>query len=532
MAAINPILTRFTTDASFGDLLTRLGLGANEKQQFITDGFTNISLLVKHFSYDVASFKSHLQNLNKTFANAAAVRRMYFNPIQMKRLLGVLYYFNQAVNTFHTIPDIVEVTADIADELGSNYLSSLRKIEAPEDGNLVKLPSLTGSGNWRAFREKLILKLSTMKSTRGISLEYIADSTPRVITRANASKTLVDTIDVHDEELICTHATHFGKYFKEDSATVAIMLKKALVNTPAYNHIAQDITNKNGKAAVASLGKYYEGEDFVERNIEQAFAALSNTFYKGEHKNFNFEKYVGVHLEAHRLLNEASYNNGNGMDDATKIQHLKSGIKMDAGLEHAMTTARTNKLAAGDFQGYVSFMAAEVDVKSQRLKQLNSSRSRMISGLRGGFRGGGRGGRGGRGGKSNTYNNTNLGPVLKATVDGKVVESRRYSYQEFNNFNANQRNKIMDLHKQRKAKAGNQQTNSDNTMSVKSVSLITESISEAIVAGVKQATKTHDDDTVSEMGESQNSKRKADSGSVGSFMKNRRNNTSGANGSA
>jgi len=89
MAAINPILTRFTTDASFGDLLTRLGLGANEKQQFITDGFTNISLLVKHFSYDVASFKSHLQNLNKTFANAAAVRRMYFNPIQMKRLLGV-----------------------------------------------------------------------------------------------------------------------------------------------------------------------------------------------------------------------------------------------------------------------------------------------------------------------------------------------------------------------------------------------------------------------------------------------------------
>ena len=175
----------------------------------------------------------------------------------------------------YTIPDIDHVTADIADELGSNYLSSLRKIEAPEDGNLVKLPSLTGSGNWRAFKEKIILKLSTMKSTRGISLEYIADSTPRAITRANSVKTLVDTINVHDGEFICTHASHFGKYFKEDTANVAIMLKKALVNTPAYNHIAQDVTNKNGKAAVVSLEKYYEGEDFVERNIEQAFAALS-----------------------------------------------------------------------------------------------------------------------------------------------------------------------------------------------------------------------------------------------------------------
>ena len=532
MAAANPILTRFTADDNFEDLLDRLGLGANEMQQFITDGFTNISLLVKHFSYDVASFKTHLQSLNKTFANAAtAARRMYFNPIQINRLLGILYYFNQSVNTFHTIPDIDRVTSDIADELGSNYLSSQRKLEATEDGsNLVKLPSLTGSGNWRAFKEKLILKLSTMKSTRGISLEYITDTTPRAITRANASKTLVRTIDVHDEELICTNATHFGKYFKEDTANVATILKKALVNTLAYNHIAQDVTNKNGRAAFISLAKYYEGEDLIERNIEQAFAALSNTFYKGEHKNFNFEKYVGVHLEAHRLLTEANYNNGNGMDDATKIQHLKSGIKLDAGLEHAMTTARTNKLATGDFQGYVSFMAAEVDVKSQRQKQLNSSRSRTISGFRGGIRGGGRGrggNRGGRGGRGNT--NTNLGPVLKATVDGKVVESRRYSYQEFNKFNTNQRNKIMELHKERKTKAGNQSNNSENSMSVKSVSLISESISEAIVAGVKQASQTHDDDNVSEMEESQNTKRKAESGSVGSFIKNRRNYTSNAN---
>jgi len=46
-----------------------------------------------------------------------------------------------------------------------------------------------------------------------------------------------------------------GKYFKEDIANSAIMLKKVLVNTPAYNHIAQDVTNKNGKAAVVSIGK-------------------------------------------------------------------------------------------------------------------------------------------------------------------------------------------------------------------------------------------------------------------------------------
>ena len=44
------------------------------------------------------------------------------------------------------------------------------------------------------------------------------------------------------------------------------------------------------------------------------------------------------------------------MDSVTKIQHLKSEIKLDAGLEHAMNTVRANKLAQGYFQGYVSFM--------------------------------------------------------------------------------------------------------------------------------------------------------------------------------
>ena len=216
------------------------------------------------------------------------------------------------------------------------------------------------------------------------------------------------------------------------------------------------------------------------------------------------------------------------MDDATKIQHLKSGIKLDAGLEHAMTTARTNKLAQGDFQGYVSFISAEVDMKTQRLKQLGSSRSRMIAGIQGGFRGRGRGGgRGGRAGRKIPFqsNTSNLGPVLKATVDGKTVESKRYSYQEFNQFNQNQRNKIMDLHKQRKRNATKKSDTRSDSISIKSIDQITESISDAIVTGMKQATFINDDE-VSEMDDSQTAKRKADSGSVGTFIRNRRKNTS------
>ena len=59
------------------------------------------------------------------------------------------------------------------------------------------------------------------------------------------------------------------------------------------------------------------------------------------------------------------------MDDVIKIQHLKSGIKIDTGLKHNMTTARTNKLAHGYFHYKIFFMAVEVDVKTEQLKQIN-----------------------------------------------------------------------------------------------------------------------------------------------------------------
>ena len=162
---VNTGLTCYSNDDSFTELLTTLGVGENGRTQFITDGFTSMSLLVEYFSYDVGLFKSHLKTLNKTFANAVTVRRVYFNPICTNRLLGVLYYFTQAVNTFHTIPDIGSINRDLANELGSQYLLSLRKHDVTEEGGLVKIPSLTGSNHWRSFKDKLFLKLSTMKST-------------------------------------------------------------------------------------------------------------------------------------------------------------------------------------------------------------------------------------------------------------------------------------------------------------------------------------------------------------------------------
>ena len=45
---------------------------------------------------------------------------------------------------------------------------------------------------------------------------------------------------------------------------------------------------------------------------------ISNTYYKGETRNFKVEDYDDVHLSAHKKLNEANYNDSNGIDEVTK----------------------------------------------------------------------------------------------------------------------------------------------------------------------------------------------------------------------
>ena len=82
------------------------------------------------------------------------------------------------------------------------------------------------------------------------------------------------------------------------------------MNTPAYDHISDSAGTKDGRKAFFSLCTHYEGKDYIQHNVKNVFDKLNNTYYKGEHIQHNFEKFVGTHLEAQRIFFEAKYNNG------------------------------------------------------------------------------------------------------------------------------------------------------------------------------------------------------------------------------
>ena len=507
-------------------MMDEIGIGQRERNKVVTDGFDSMSEINTLHANDVEGFVNYLQNLNKTFASAStAALRVYFSPVTIARFAGVVHYYNQAVNSFHKIPDLLAIDGAIASTLSRDYRDFVK--EKNEDEATVEIPKLTGSTNWVDFRDKFIMKLSKTTGCRSITLDYVVDSTPRAVTRANQNMEYVHTIDISDEVQFRTMTTHFGRAFKEDNKAMWDLLKCNLLGEPAYNHISNFNNSNNGRGAWKALVGFYEGEDFKERLRESAFAKLSTTFYKGESNRFNFEKFVQVHKEAHKMLEDCGYNDGRGMDDATKIQHFKTGIKQDAGLETALSQLRANPNYR-HFDQLISFLTAEVEHKANRKKQLGTSRDRRVSAVTGrGTRGGGRGRSHGRGRDRRGESQRPNSDELSREVDGKVVFSRRYSKQEFRSLTRSQREAVIDLNRQkRRANNGENNTNvSGLTLSDFRDEMI--SLGDAIVAGVQQASGEEvslldPNDTADSTTSSRKRKPQASSGSVGDFIRKRR----------
>ena len=87
------------------------------------------------------------------------------------------------------------------------------------------------------------------------------------------------------------------------------------------------------------------------------------------HCLFLLQKYINIHKEAHKLLEDSGCNTGLGMDQAAKCHRFTAGIKEYAGLEHDLSSVRSHP-SYRSFTALTSFLLAEVDHKNIRKQQL------------------------------------------------------------------------------------------------------------------------------------------------------------------
>lgn len=548
MQAVPAALTitqRYRDQNEFIAMLTRVGVTDNARRKLIADDFTSMEMLVLNYSNDVDSFHSYLKGINKTFGNGTRNSTIQFSPIIMKRLTAILYHFVQAVGCMHCIPNIANITVDACLDLIQAYDAYQKRITTDGDDEvLIELPELKGHANWTTYRDKFISNLGNINGSRNVPLLYVVDETDRPrITRATPLFE-VELINLLDNGFFASNTTHYGPSFVEDNNKVWMLLKKSLLGHQPYHHIDEYEQAKNGRGAWLALKAYYEGEDFVNKTIQENLTKLRTLHYRGETQRFGFEQFIEIQKECYKRLRDVGFNNGLGVDEATKCSNLKTMILADAQLETALSIARTRGLFNGTFDDLVHFLKAEVDELILRRKQLRASSSRgsRVASVSshgsnsGSGRGRGRGGRGrngrGRGrGRGRGYRKPRT--YLTKIVQGREIHNGNYSSTDFAALTREQKEAVKELRRR-----GEEMAATTDVASIQSLvsQAIGEKLEAAVIAGVANATEDNEADTlVSTSGSSSGvgtahsglttqsgTKRQAQAGNVGNFLSNKK----------
>ena len=118
------------------------------------------------------------------------------------------------------------------------------------------------------------------------------------------------------------------------------------------------------------------------------------------------------------MLEEAKYNSGLGMDDATNI---KTGIKVDAGIEFSLTQMRAQPANYATFTQVTTFLAGEIEHRQLRRAQTKATTpGKSVSKV----------------GKE----------VLSKMVEGKKVFGKCYSCKDFHALPKAQCDAVIEMH--------------------------------------------------------------------------------------
>jgi len=269
------ITQRYRNQDEFTAMLTRIGVTANARRKLIDDDFTSMEMLVLNYSNDIDAFHSYLKGINKTFGNGARNSAIQFSPIIMKQLTAILYHFVQAVGCMHCIPNIMNITVEACSDLILAYDAYLKRKDSDgDDEALIKLPELKGHSNWTTYRDKFISNLGNINGAWNVSLLYVVDETDRPRITCATPLFEVELINLIDEDFFASNTTHFGPSFTEDNSKVWMLLKKSLLGHQPYHHIDEYKHARNGRGAWLALKAYYEGEDFVNKTIQENLTKL------------------------------------------------------------------------------------------------------------------------------------------------------------------------------------------------------------------------------------------------------------------
>ena len=232
--------------------------------------------------------------------------------------LKAMAVFLKRTSDANHIPDIRMITLDVVNDYVlslDNWLDSsgnVRDIVKQESDKFVK------------FREKILTLISSIKGMRGIHLDYLT----RPVTEMEQGSIEFAAPNVDFLKYMRLNTTHSGPEYAKDNQNLYNLLRHNLTGTAGWNVIAEYNKTNDGRRAYLALRVHYEGKSFFDAVKSKANQNMTKTFYKCGTPKFTREKFVEIHLEAHRMFEDV----GGALSESMQTLNFKSGNRPEASL--------------------------------------------------------------------------------------------------------------------------------------------------------------------------------------------------------
>jgi hypothetical protein len=230
-----------------------------------------------------------------------------------------------------------------------------------------------------------------------------------------------------------------------------------------WTHVKK-VNGKNGRQVWRILHATLLGKDRITSSGNAIVTKLQSFRYEGDRKNFNFDKYVTLHVEQHNLHADLIEYGVQPLDESLKILWFQDGIKCTT-LDAVKAAIATNKEKYSKFD---SVKDAYVDFKRTMTPTI-APLTRQVASVGAGRGGGGRTRQTGRGAGQRT-GDRKKGLVAQSEIDKQThITDRDYAPDDYKRLTPAEKARLWQLRNPNKT-PGTGPTRRDRTSSVASAS--------------------------------------------------------------
>jgi hypothetical protein len=327
----------------------------------------------------------------------------------------------------------------------------LRELKIKEDARVTDAPTAPkiDPKNWPKTIEALRDYYSSVLGETKAPLAYVIRDEAAVPPEADDP---ANNYDTPEDEMISRmpHQDAAGAdlpTYKHDRSKVWQTISEVCQDEKCWTYVKPFQRTRDGRGAFQALHNHYLGANHVNNMASTAEAKLAQAKYYGEKRRYNFESYISMLNEQFQVLNNLKRYGYAGIDEASKVRRLNSGIQTDK-LNAPKAQIMSSRALQDNFDDAVGLYQ---DFIAQSKPQ-NDNEEFNVSGFEGGGgdgngRGRGRGGGryGGRGGGRGRFGGRGGGRGGDRKRKGGDVEDRHYSPKEYAELTTDQKTKLKSL---------------------------------------------------------------------------------------